>query len=303
MHGIYIVLINVVIGKEVLSLEYQGVVFSIIGVFLSLCDSSAHRSSTQFSQVSPSEQLKANLINLGSALFGALYFLMNASNVNSLPIMSLIFVQNVHLWILNSLLAKFTSDPLDGVQIFSMDKDRGCLGFLDPEIRFVAFIPYGIFSSVMGSAGYVMCLLFYSPLVVSNAYLIEPLIAQIMAYCLHIDDCPGLLTLLGGFVIVIGIMLIDKANRKKSRNKWDGEDSMTNTSAIMDGSMYYHNNLSSFNEPSAPITHDYDEAEKLQEKWHVEKDDENNVDSEKSEKSMISNYSKLSLQYFNSVTR
>ena len=55
LHGIYIVLINVVVGKEVLSLEYQGVVFSILGVFLSLADSSAHRSSTQFNHVSPHE--------------------------------------------------------------------------------------------------------------------------------------------------------------------------------------------------------------------------------------------------------
>lgn len=94
-----------------------------------------------------------------------------------------------------------------------MDKDTGCLGFFDRDILFIAFVPFGIFSSVMGSAGYVMCLLFYSPLVVSNAYLIEPLIAQIMSYSLHIDDCPGPLTFVGGFFVVIGIMLIDKANR------------------------------------------------------------------------------------------
>ena len=204
-------------------------------------------------------------------------------------------------------MAKFTSDPKDGVEMFSMDKDKGCLGFLDPEIMFVAFIPYGIFSSVMGSAGYVMCLLFFSPLVVSNAYLIEPLIAQILSYSLGIDDCPGPLTFLGGFVIVIGIMLIDKANRIKTRNKGDDDGSVTNMSAIMDGSMYYHNNLSSFYEPSAPSITD-DERQKLQDKWHVVEDDVDNEESPaydcaKSEKSKVSNYSRLSLQYFNSVTR
>lgn len=120
------------------------------------------------------------------------------------------------MWTLNSLLAKFTSDPKDGIEMFSMDKDTGCLGFFDPEIMFIAFVPFGIFSSVCGSAGYVACLLFYSPLVVSNAYLIEPLIAQIMSYSLHIDDCPGPLTFVGGFFVVIGIMLIDKANREKN---------------------------------------------------------------------------------------
>ena len=148
----------------------------------------------------------------------------------------------MHLWTLNSLLAKFTSDQKDGIEIFSMDKDTGYLGFFDPKIMFIAFIPFGIFSSVMGSAGYVMCLLFYSPLVVSNAYLIEPLIAQMMSYSLGIDNCPGPLTFVGGIFVVIGIMLIDKANRIKTGNKGDNDDSMTNMSAIHDGSMYYHNN-------------------------------------------------------------
>ena len=45
LHGIYIVLINVVIGKQVFKMEYQGVMFSIIGVFMSLYDQDAHRSS------------------------------------------------------------------------------------------------------------------------------------------------------------------------------------------------------------------------------------------------------------------
>ena len=78
---------------------------------------------------------------------------------------------------------------------------------------------------------------------------------------------------------------------------------MTNMSAIMDGSMYYHNNLSSLYEPSAPITHDESfMRQKLRDKWHVAKDDENKEESAanvsvSSEKSSESDYSKLSLYY------
>jgi hypothetical protein len=99
---------------------------------------------------------------------------MNAKNVSCMPIVSLVLFQNVHLFLINSFLAKY-SNP--NIQILSFDMDIGCLGFFDPRIAFIAFVPFGIFCSIMGSAGYVICLLFYSPLVVSNAYLIEPFIA------------------------------------------------------------------------------------------------------------------------------
>ena len=55
--------------------------------------------------------------------------------------------------------------------------NKGCLGFFDPDIALIAFIPFGLLCSVMGSAGYTISLLFFSPLVVSNAFLIEPVIA------------------------------------------------------------------------------------------------------------------------------
>jgi hypothetical protein len=91
-----------------------------------------------------------------------------------MPIISLVLFQNVHLFFINSFLAKY-SNP--SIEIFSLDMTTGCLGFFDPRIAFTAFVPFGIGCSIMGSAGYVVCLLFYSPLVVSNAYLIEPFIA------------------------------------------------------------------------------------------------------------------------------
>lgn len=130
--------------------------------------------------------------------------------------MSLIFFQNLHLWFLNSIVAKVANPD---IIMFSMDKDVGCLGFLDPKIAWISFMYFGIFSSVMGSAGYVMCLLYYSPLVVSNAYLIEPLIAQLLSYFLNIDHFPSYITFIGGIFIIIGIRLIDQASRIKNNEK------------------------------------------------------------------------------------
>jgi hypothetical protein len=74
-------------------------------------------------------------------------------------------------------MAKLFSPPDIQIEYFSTDMYTGCLGFFDPRIALIAFIPFGILCSIMGSAGYTISLLFYSPLVVSNAFLIEPIVA------------------------------------------------------------------------------------------------------------------------------
>jgi hypothetical protein len=60
------------------------------------------------------------------------------------------------------------------VQVFSTDPMWGCLGFLNQSTFVDAVFAFGIPTVVFGSAGYTVSLLFFSPLVTSNAYLLEP---------------------------------------------------------------------------------------------------------------------------------
>jgi hypothetical protein len=73
----------------------------------------------------------------------------------------------------------------------------------------VPLILYWILGSVLGSAGYTISLLFYSPVVTCNAYLIEPLIAQTFGYIVGLDGLPGILTAIGTVFAIYGIMNID----------------------------------------------------------------------------------------------
>lgn len=174
-HGLFIVVINLIIGKQVLPGEFRGLFFALFGCLIILLDPNAHRRASETGLVQ--SPLIPNLVNLSSAFLGAIYFLVNSKNVNSLPIMLLVLFQNVHLWFINSTLAKVMSSEDAKIEYFSTDMNFGCLGFFDPRIALIAFIPFGLLCSVMGSAGYTISLLFYSPLVVSNAFLIEPIIA------------------------------------------------------------------------------------------------------------------------------
>lgn len=154
------------------------------------------------------------LIDIGSAFFGALYFLISARNVKQIPICLLILIMNFHTFMLNSLIARF-SDPR--IQIFSVDMEFGCLGFLNFNNPLLPILSYALFASFFGSAGYVLCLLFFSPLIVSNAFLLEPFVAQTLGYIFGLDNLPGLLTILGTLAAVGGILFIDKGSRERER--------------------------------------------------------------------------------------
>ena len=76
-------------------------------------------------------------------------------------------------------------------------------------------IPFGFFSAFCGSAGYVLCLLWYSPVVTSNSYLVEPFIAQALGCAIGIDEMPGALTLIGTLLAIAGIMFLQKGNNER----------------------------------------------------------------------------------------
>ena len=100
---------------------------------------------------------------------------MSARNVKNLPVCLLILIMNMHTWLINGLVAKYQNPE---IELLSFSPETGCLGFLNIlENPLLPLFSYAVLASFFGSAGYVLCLLFYSPLVTSNAYLIEPFFA------------------------------------------------------------------------------------------------------------------------------
>ena len=187
--------------------EWLGVLLVIIGIIFMINDPKAERTGIE----TGSSFLPA-LIDIGSACFGAFYFLMSAKNVKSMPICLLLLIMNVHTWLMNSLIAK-SIEPQ--IKLFSIDMNYGCLGFLNPGNNMTTLLAYVLFSSFFGSAGYVFCLLFFSPLVTSNAYLIEPFFAQMFGYLLGLDKIPGIMTAFGTSLAIAGIFYIDSGSRAR----------------------------------------------------------------------------------------
>lgn len=182
--------------------------------------------------------MQADLVAFGTAMFGAFFLLMSKQNVNSLPFCTLMVIMNVHMFLIQSFLAC----QLHGMTFFSLDKYSGCFGFLNPDGMVYNVLVYGILAGVIGSAGYSLSLMFFSPLVVSNCFLIEPVVAQFNGYMLSIDQMPGLMTVLGGIVTLAGVYLIGSASKQKEKKmKQDMIHSLT--AQYYDGSMLHNSVL------------------------------------------------------------
>ena len=77
---------------------------------------------------------------------------------------------------------------------------------------------------------------FYSSLVVMNAYLMEPLIAQLLGYFFGIDLFPSIITLLGVIMIFGGTLLVNKGTKIMIR------DNKRNVTEPQDGSQVLEDN-------------------------------------------------------------
>ena len=99
--------------------------------------------------------------------------------------------------------------------MWSTDKEWGMFGFMHEDHFYAAFFWFGLSSGFWGNAGYVLCLVFFSPVVVSISFLIEPVIGQMMGYWLGIDEIPGALTWIGTFIVLAGILAISYADKQR----------------------------------------------------------------------------------------
>jgi hypothetical protein len=85
-HGIFMVLIMLVSGVRLFKAEFIGLALAIIGILCLAFDPSALRKD------GASSDLFVCLVDLGSAVFGAFYFILSAKNVKQLPMCTYLLV-------------------------------------------------------------------------------------------------------------------------------------------------------------------------------------------------------------------
>jgi len=164
IHGLFIVIMSHFLGVYPSKYEWIGFALAILGSLLMMIDPHAGRIRYQDGVLKPENVLKPAIVDLVSAFFGAIFFLMQARNVREVPICALIVFMNIHIFFLNSLLAT-VYDP--SMEVFSFSREEGCFGFLAVHAEVIPLLCMTLFTAFFGSAGSVLCALFYSPMVTS----------------------------------------------------------------------------------------------------------------------------------------
>lgn len=154
------------------------------------------------------------MICIGCSFFASFFMLMNGLVVKALPIFFVLIVQSALGFLFNGAVnaVLFSGDYV----FFSTDVVWGGFGLVGEEP--LALACYALSAGFLGNCGYVIALLFFSPVIVSASFLFEPFIGQMIGYWLAIDHFPGLLTWIGTTVVVLGILGIQKADRQRKND-------------------------------------------------------------------------------------
>ena len=105
----------------------------------------------------------------------------------------------------------------DSFEYFSMHKGWGAFGLFHHDQLSVTWGLYGPSHGFFGNAGYLICLNYFSPVIVSAAFLMEPSIGQCIGYWFDIDKLPSWMTWLGALGVIIGIGLVQYGEYKRKK--------------------------------------------------------------------------------------
>lgn len=144
------------------------------------------------------------------AFLASFFILMNGLLVKVYPIFMLLVFQGILGFIYTGILLESSEEEYS---MFSNDAEWGGFGFFNKDKFFDTFFVFGMSAGFWGSAGYIISLLFFSPVIVSASFLTEPFLGQLFGYWMNIDAFPGLMTWSGTVLVCLGILSIQRAEQ------------------------------------------------------------------------------------------
>lgn len=208
LHGLLVVPLLYLSKKEVHRFELAGFLIGAIGVTLMLVDPEVLRAdgieTSHFT----------DLILLASNFAALPMFVLTKSLIRK-RLLSHLFLINVLTMLIFCLCAVL----LEGA---SMDSNphKGLFGWSSYGDQFTVVILFGLGATFWGSAvGYTLIMRFWSPITCMNLLMMEPIAAQIYGLAAGIDDWPAHLTILGVFVIILGLFLANKGLELRLKDK------------------------------------------------------------------------------------
>lgn len=154
-----------------------------------------------------SSEVDATLIGDIAAIFGAvaiLGYLIAGSKLRKwMPLFVYIFPVTMIAAIQLALISLIS----EGSTFSMSDADISVVGWM--ALSWLPYVLYlAVFPGIVGHAGISMVLRWFPPIIVSVAYLFEPLIGSLIGWQLGTAEVPGPWTWVGGSVLIAGMVLI-----------------------------------------------------------------------------------------------
>ena len=89
---------------------------------------------------------------------------------------------------------------------FDFDALNGVFGWLTPRNFVYSFLVYGFVTRYAVSVTYVFAFYYFSAIIVSNIFMLEPILGQLIGICLGQDHLPGVTTMCGIVTVIYGVL-------------------------------------------------------------------------------------------------
>lgn len=195
--GIIIVVARLLTFQKVTQVEIVGAFVSVIGCILTTFDNKARK-------IDDSDQniMLGNSLAALSSVFATVYLIRGAELSKKLP-----HIQNLILMTFMTNLIFFCAGPFvfPGNFTFTMDLSTGVFGWIADKNFLYSFF---VLSAINGCGTLGLQLLamkYFSPVIVGTMMLLEPVFSQIYGIALGLDEYPGILTYVGGIIVLAGL--------------------------------------------------------------------------------------------------
>jgi len=217
LNGIILVIFKLCSGGYLAKMEIIGTLITLGGSVVLAFDTNGEKGDgTKISII-------GDLIALIGSIFGAFYFMIGSKLIKKLPA----FVTSFSLAFSNVIISTLFGLAFDNID-FSFSPDTGIFGWLSSKHFVYVFFYVGILTGVFANGGYIISLLFYSPILVSNLMLLEPVNGQILACLLGVDNFPGMLTIFGGIITLFGLYYVSKGSVKTEKKEQEDRNALIN---------------------------------------------------------------------------
>ena len=154
-----------------------------------------------------SSEVDATLIGDMAAIFGAVAILGYLIAGSKLRKWMPLFVYVFPVTFIAAIQLALISLISEGSTFSMSDADISVVGWM--ALSWLPYVLYlAVFPGIVGHAGISMVLRWFPPIIVSVAYLFEPLIGSLIGWQLGTAEIPGIWTWVGGSVLIAGMVLI-----------------------------------------------------------------------------------------------